>query len=362
MVEPFVTSSLAQDLQGQLRELAQRVETELLTVETLLELEALRVDFLGRKEGQLTLIKRALKNIQESDRPLVGQVANEVTLVIESLIAAKQTELETALLSVKLRSEALDITMPGVLHPLGIPHPITRVIDEMIRIFSSYGFSVIDDTLSLEVETEYYNFEALNFPEDHPARDMQDTFYLSHAPHVLLRSQTSNMQIRHMETHKPPIRVLAPGRVYRNEAVSARKGVTFHQVEGLLIDEKTTFSDLKGILHGFIAEFFGQERPTRFRSSFFPFTEPSAEMDVQCGLCSGAGCKTCSYSGWLEILGAGMVDPSVLEGVNIDPEHYNGFAFGMGVERLAMLKYGIEDLRLFFQNDSRFLEQFRGLL
>jgi phenylalanyl-tRNA synthetase alpha chain len=250
--------------------------------------------------------------------------------------------------------------MPGVCHPQGTTHPLTLITQEICRIFEGLGFQVLDDNLCPEVETEYYNFEALNYPPDHPARDMQDTFYTDVAPTVLLRSQTSNAQIRYMENRKPPFRVVAPGRVYRNEEVSSRKNVLFHQLEGLLVDEHVRFSDLKGVLHEFTRQLFGGERPTRFRTSFFPFTEPSAEVDVQCILCNGAGCRTCGQHGWLEILGAGMVDPNVLQGVGIDPEVHSGFAFGMGIERLAMLKYAIDDIRLFYNNDLRFLQQFRG--
>ena len=220
------------------------------------------------------------------------------------------------------------------------------------------GFSLVENSNSPEVETEYYNFDALNFPPEHPAKDMQDTFYTEIAPNVLLRSQTSNSQIRTMEQKAPPLRVISPGRVYRAEAVSSRKNNLFHQVEGLMVEKDVTFGDLKGILNEFTGKFFGQSRPTRFRTSFFPFTEPSVEIDVQCIMCSGKGCRICSFTGWLEILGAGMVDPNVLNHVHVDPEVYSGFAFGMGVERLAMLKFAINDIRLFFNNDTRFLEQF----
>ena len=225
-------------------------------------------------------------------------------------------------------------------------------------IHFSLGFSVAPDKNSPEVETEYYHFDHLNFPKDHPARDMQDTFYTTLAPNVILRGQTSGAQVRVMEDMKPPIRIIAPGRVYRNENVNSRKNNFFHQIEGLYIDKNVSFGDLKGILNEFLRLYFGASRPTRFRSSFFPFTEPSVEIDVQCIMCQGKGCKTCSGTGWLEILGAGMVDVNVLKGVNIDPEVYSGFAFGMGVERLAMLKYAIDDIRLFFNNDERFLKQF----
>lgn len=352
-------SLVSHDIKAQLSQLQAEAEKTLTQVNTLKELDDLRIEYLGRK-GRLTNIKKGLKDIPDSDRPEIGALANQVSNAIEALLDARQTALKHEALTAQLAEETLDVTMPGTYQPGGQLHPLTLVTQEVIDIFHGMGFSAIDDHLCPEVETEYYNFEALNFPADHPARDMQDTFYTNVGPQVLVRSQTSNAQVRYMETHQPPIRVVAPGRVYRNEEVSSRKGVLFHQIEGLLVDEKTTFSDLKGVLHEFIRLFFGQERPTRFRNSFFPFTEPSAEVDVQCILCNGQGCRTCGHHGWLEILGAGMVDPNVLQAVNIDPERYTGFAFGMGVERLAMLKYSIRDLRMFYTNDMRFLRQFKG--
>lgn len=352
-------SLVSHDLREQLQRLQAEAQRALADAKTLQEVEALRVDYLGRK-GRLTSIKRGLKDIPEQERPDIGALANQVSEAIESSIQSRLEALKQQAMQSQLAQEAIDVTMPGTYLPLGQPHPLTLVTDEVLDIFFGMGFSAIDDHACPEVETEYYNFDALNFPPDHPARDMQDTFYTDAGSKVLLRSQTSNAQVRYMEQHKPPIRVVSPGRVYRNEEVSSRKGVLFHQIEGLLVDEKSTFSDLKGVLHQFVTLFFGQERPTRFRNSFFPFTEPSAEVDVQCILCNGAGCRTCGHHGWLEILGAGMVDPNVLKGVGIDPERYTGFAFGMGVERLAMLKYSIRDLRLFYTNDNRFLRQFRG--
>lgn len=353
-------SLVSHDLKEQLKQLQTEAREALEKARTLDEVEALRIQFLGRKEGRLTGIKRGLKDIPESDRPAIGALANEVSDAIEALLETRLSELKRQAIEAQLVQEKLDVTMPGTYLPVGQRHPLTLVTDEVVEIFLGMGFSCIDDNVCPEVETEYYNFEALNFPADHPARDMQDTFYTDAGAQVLLRSQTSNAQIRYMEHHQPPIRVVAPGRVYRNEEVSSRKGVLFHQIEGLLVDDKTTFADLKGVLHEFVKRFFGGERPTRFRNSFFPFTEPSAEVDVQCILCNGQGCRTCGHHGWLEILGAGMVDPNVLKGVGIDPEQYQGFAFGMGVERLAMLKYSIRDLRMFYNNDVRFLRQFKG--
>ena len=258
----------------------------------------------------------------------------------------------------KLKKEKIDVTLTGKYIPQGHVHPITSTINEIIDIFHTLGFSVAPDKNSPEVETENYHFDKLNFPKDHPARDMQDTFYTTIAPHVILRGQTSGAQVRVMEDMEPPIKIIAPGRVYRNENINSRKNNFFHQIEGLYIDKNVTFADLKGVLNEFLRLYFGASRPTRFRSSFFPFTEPSVEIDVQCIMCQGKGCKTCSGTGWLEILGAGMVDVNVLKASNIDPEVYSGFAFGMGVERLSMLKYAIDDIRLFFNNDERFLEQF----
>ena len=242
---------------------------------------------------------------------------------------------------------------------MGKSHPLTRTTNEITTIFQKLGFSLVNSDFSPEVETEYYNFDMLNVPKDHPARDVQDTFYVNVASNVVLRSQTSGAQIHVMENQNPPIKIIAPGRVYRNENVNARKNNFFHQIEGLYVDKDITFGDLKGVLNEFIRQYFGMSRPTRFRNSFFPFTEPSAEVDVQCIMCQGKGCKVCSGTGWLEVLGCGMVDANVLKAVNIDPEVYSGFAFGMGVERLAMLKYAIDDIRLFFNNDKRFLEQFK---
>ncbi len=321
--------------------------------------EAVRIEYLGRK-GRITAVMRSLKDVLAEERPVIGALANEIQEALAAQVEEKLAVLRQREIAEKLKSETIDVTMPGVYQPLGQVHPVTHVIQEISEIFLGMGFEVLDDAVCPEVETEYYNFEALNFPPHHPARDMQDTFFTDAGPQVLLRSQTSNAQIRYMEKHKPPLRVVAPGRVYRNEEVNSRKFVLFHQLEGLLVDEDVTFSDLKGVLHEFIRHFFGGERKTRFRASFFPFTEPSAEVDVECIFCSGNGCQVCGQLGWLEILGAGMVDPNVLENVGIDSERYTGFAFGMGIERLAMLKYQIQDIRLFYNNDLRFLKQFKG--
>ena len=277
---------------------------------------------------------------------------------IETLTNQKQEEFYTAELNKKLESEKIDITLPSTFEPVGHVHPLTKTINEIVEIFELLGFSLIENQYSPEVETVKYNFDLLNTPKEHPARDVQDTFYSKLGENVVLRSQTSNAQVRQMQNSRPPIKIVSPGRVYRSESVSARKNNLFHQIEGLYVDKNVTFSDLKGVLNEFIRLYFGSYRPTRFRNSFFPFTEPSAEIDVQCIMCEGKGCPTCSGTGWLEILGAGMVDPNVLKAVDIDPEVYSGFAFGMGVERLTMLKYAIDDIRLFFNDDIRFLNQF----
>jgi phenylalanyl-tRNA synthetase alpha chain len=320
-------------------------------------LDGIRNKYLSRG-GEFNAIKKGLKDLSDEDKRTVGALANEITQKLEAALGARHDEFYAKELNEKLSTERIDITLPGKFTPAGRVHPITSTINEITAIFRSLGFSLISNELSPEVETEYYNFDMLNFPADHPAKDMQDTFYTRVAPNVVLRSQTSGAQIRAMEAQKPPVRVISPGRVYRNEAVNSRKNNFFHQIEGLLVDKDITFGDLKGVLNEFIRIYFGESRPTRFRNSFFPFTEPSAEIDVQCIMCQGEGCRTCSGTGWLEILGAGMVDPNVLQGVGIDTDVYSGFAFGMGVERLAMLKYAIDDIRLFFNNDERFLKQF----
>lgn len=348
------------NLRQELEAVRQEAQSALDAANTKEALEAVRVEYLGRK-GRITGMMRGLKDVSAEERPLVGALANEIQEALGQVLEAKLDGYVQAEIAEKLKAETIDVTMPGTYRPSGSQHPLTRTIEDICQIFAGMGFETIDDDFCPEIETEFYNFEALNFPEHHPARDMQDTYYTDVASHVLLRSQTSNAQIRYMENNALPVRVVSPGRVYRNEEVNSRKFVLFHQLEGLLVDENVRFSDLKGILHEFTRQFFGGERPTRFRTSFFPFTEPSAEVDVQCIFCEGKGCHVCSHIGWLEILGAGMVDPNVLRNVNIDPDKYNGFAFGMGIERLAMLKYSINDIRLFFNNDLRFLNQFKGL-
>lgn len=344
-------------MKEQLEKIYASATEDLSKAQSINDLDEVRAKYLSRK-GEFNEIKKNLKNLSDEDKRIVGALANEITRNLETSIQTKHDEFYKKELDIKLSKERLDVTLPGKFIPRGKVHPITSTTNEIVSILQSLGFSVIPDALSPEVETEYFNFDMLNIPKDHPARDMQDTFYTLNAKNVVLRSQTSGAQIHAMETQKPPIRVISPGRVYRNENINARKNNFFHQIEGLYVDKDITFGDLKGVLNEFIRIYFGSSRPTRFRSSFFPFTEPSAEIDVQCIMCEGKGCKICSGTGWLEILGSGMVDPNVLRDVGIDPDIYTGFAFGMGVERLAMLKYAIDDIRLFFNNDVRFLKQF----
>lgn len=321
------------------------------------DIEEIKLKYLSRK-GELNSIKKNLKDLSDEDKRIVGAYANEVATKLENSVNEKHENIYRKELDAKLQKEKIDITLSGKFIPQGKVHPLTSTTNEIVEIFQKLGFSLVAQENSPEVETEYYNFDMLNFDADHPARDMQDTYYTKLASNVILRSQTSNAQVREMAVKKPPVRIIAPGRVYRNEAVNARKNNFFHQIEGLYVDKNITFGDLKGVLNEFIRLYFGASRPTRFRSSFFPFTEPSAEIDVQCIMCQGKGCRTCSGTGWLEILGAGMVDVNVLKNCDIDPEVYTGFAFGMGVERLSMLKYAIDDIRLFYNNDLRFLKQF----
>ncbi len=344
-------------MKEQLEKIYQDALNDLAKASDMADIETIRGKYLSRK-GEFNEIKKNLKNLSDDDKRIIGSLANEITQKLESELKSKYDEFYKKELNEKLLQERIDITLPGKYTPQGKIHPLTSTTNEITSIFQSLGFSVVPDSCSPEVDTEYYNFDSLNVPKDHPARDVQDTFYTKIAENVVLRSQTSNAQIHVMENQKPPIRIIAPGRVYRNENINARKNNFFHQIEGLYVDKNITFGDLKGVLNEFIRIYFGSSRPTRFRNSFFPFTEPSAEVDVQCIMCEGKGCRTCSGTGWLEVLGCGMVDPNVLKTVGIDSDVYTGFAFGMGVERLAMLKYAVDDIRLFFNNDDRFLKQF----
>jgi phenylalanyl-tRNA synthetase alpha chain len=309
-----------------------------------------RTSILGRK-GALTQILRGLKDLAPATRTRMGQLANSVKTGLEAQFDAAENALRQEQEVAKISTEFLDVTLPGRRLIPGSRHILHRAADEMIAIFKSLGFQLAEGP---EVELDYYNFEALNIPRDHPARDMQDTFYFS--DNVVLRTHTSPVQIRVMEKRQPPVRVICPGKVYRRDADITHSPM-FMQIEGLWVDEGISFSDLKGILVAFVHEYFGKEVGLRFRPSFFPFTEPSAEVDIECVICGGSGCRTCSFTGWLEILGSGMVDPELYRFVNYDPEKYSGFAFGLGVERVVMLKYGIPDIRTFYENDIRFLHQ-----
>ena len=316
------------------------------------DLEQIKIKYLGKK-GELTAVLRGMGALSAEERPVIGQLANEVRSDIEVALAAMVKEKQAKALEAKLKAEKLDVTMPGKTLPMGHIHPLTQVQRELEDIFIGMGFSIVEGP---EVELDYYNFQALNIPENHPARDTQDTFYIGE--NVLLRSQTSPVQVRTMEHRKPPIRIISPGRVYRSDALDATHSPLFHQLEGLVVDKGITMGDLKGTLEIFAKKLFGESTRIRFRPHHFPFTEPSAEVDVSCFVCGGKGCRLCKGEGWIEILGAGMVHPFVLSNCGIDPEEYSGFAFGLGLERIAMTRYGIDDIRLFYENDERFLEQF----
>jgi len=335
-------------MKAQLKELEKEALGELEKSRDLKALEDFRIAFLGKK-GRISALLKRIKEVPPEERPEIGQLANQVKSRITLLYEQTRAKLE----SQKTEKRALlDITLPGREPPRGHLHPINQVLREICNIFMAMGFQVVEGP---NVELDYYNFEALNIPKDHPARDMQDTFYVS--DNVVLRTHTSPMQIRVMEKQAPPVSIIAPGKVYRRDSDVSHTPM-FHQVEGLLVDEGVTFGDLKGTLTHFVREMFGGDTALRFRPSFFPFTEPSAEVDIQCVICGGKGCRTCSNTGWLEILGSGMVDPAVYGFVGYDPESVSGFAFGMGIERIAMLKYGIDDIQLFYRNDIRFLNQF----
>ena len=315
------------------------------------EIDQFRIKYLSKKTGIVTDLFKEFKNVPKEEKKEFGQILN----VLKNKVQDK-----VELLKVNAKEEGstkiqLDLSLPGDTEHPGTRHPISIVRNEIIEIFTRLGFTISEGP---EIEDDYHVFSALNFPEEHPARDMQDTFFIEQNPDVLLRTHTSSVQVRVMDNENPPIRTISPGRVFRNEAISARAHCIFHQIEGLYIDKNVSFADLKQTLLYFAKELFGEETKIRLRPSYFPFTEPSAEMDISCSLCGGKGCNVCKYTGWLEILGCGMVDPNVLETNNIDSEKYTGFAFGMGIERIAMLKYGIKDLRMYFENDVRFLRQF----
>ena len=334
-----------------LEPLADEAKAAIETAQDSATLEQLRVDYLGKK-GQITALLKGLGKLSAEDRPAAGARINVVKQELQELIGARKASLESAAIEAQLAAETIDVSLPGRGQSTGGIHPVTRTIERMEDFFAAIGFEVVEGP---EIEDDYHNFEALNIPAHHPARAMHDTFYVDET--TVLRTHTSPVQVRVMENQQPPLRIICPGRVYRCDSDLTHTPM-FHQVEGLLIDESSSFADLKGVVEEFLRVFFEKELAVRFRPSYFPFTEPSAEVDIQCVGCGGEGCRICSHTGWLEVMGCGMVHPKVLENCNIDGEKYSGFAFGMGVERLAMLRYGVSDLRLFFDNDLRFLEQF----
>ena len=337
------------------QEVLDRALAEVAGARSTSDLEQVRVRMLGRS-GQLTTLLRSLGSVPAADRPKIGEQTNRAKAAVEAAIALRLEGLKAQERRLTLQTDRPDLTLPGRRPAPGPVHPITRVTEEIIEVFESLGFSVAEGP---EVESDYYNFAALNFPDDHPARDMQDTFHIG--PDTLLRTHTSPVQIRTMKSQPPPVRIICLGKVYRRDILDATHSPMFHQVEGLAVDKHITMADLKATLQLFAREMFGPKSSVRFRPSFFPFTEPSAEVDVRCFKCGGDGCRFCRDSGWLEILGSGMVHPNVLRNVGYDPEEVTGWAFGMGIDRIALLKYEIDDIRLFFDNDLRFLQQFAGL-
>ncbi len=339
-------------MQEQLRTIKAEAMEALLKADSLQALEEIRIRFLGKK-GELTAVLRGMGALSAEERPKVGQMANAVRAEIETALEEKKTALTEKARAAKLREERLDVTMPGTKRGIAGRHPLKQLEREVCDIFIGMGFTIAEGP---DIESEYYNFEALNLPPDHPARDTQDTFYIT--DNVLLRTQTSSVQIHVMENQKPPFRMVSPGRVYRSDALDATHSPVFHQMEGLVVDKGVTMGDLKGTLETFLQKLYGESVRVRFRPHHFPFTEPSAEVDISCFVCGGKGCRICKGEGWIEILGAGMVHPKVLRGCGIDPEVYSGFAFGVGLERIAMRRYGIDDIRLFLENDIRFLKQF----
>ncbi|MFC1546357.1 phenylalanine--tRNA ligase subunit alpha [bacterium] len=342
-------------MKKKIEKLAEQVENAISNSNTLQELEQTRVKYFGKKSELMHFLK-SLNEFSKDEKPVVGKLVNEVKLSMFERYEQKKVELEVNV--ERSEKQKCDVTLPGKDIPSGHLHPLTHVLNEIIEVFTSLGFGIASGP---DIETNYYNFSALNFPEEHPAQDTQDTFFLcdenKHEGPYLLRTHTSPVQIRFMEQHKPPFQIIIPGSVYRCDSDVSHTPM-FHQIEGLAVGENVSFADLKGILGSFVHKMFGPKTHLRFRPSFFPFTEPSAEIDISCVICGGRGCRVCKDSGWLEILGAGMVHPNVLKNVNYDNEKYTGFAFGMGIERIAMLKFGIDDIRLFFENDLRFLKQF----
>ncbi|NLD29256.1 MAG: phenylalanine--tRNA ligase subunit alpha [Clostridiales bacterium] len=340
------------DTREQLEQIRAEAAASIESAASLQELDAVRVKYLGKK-GELTAVLKTMGKLSPEERPIVGQMANEVRELITADLEKRNDLLKAAQQEMKLKAETIDVTLPGTKVEIGHKHPLSIVLDEVKEIFLGMGFEVVGGP---EVEWDYYNFEALNIPKDHPARDTQDTFYITE--NMLLRTQTSGVQIRTMENKKPPIRMIAPGRVFRSDAVDATHSPLFHQIEGMAIDEGITMGDLKGTLETFAKKLYGEQTKIRLRPHHFPFTEPSCEIDVSCFKCGGCGCSMCKGEGWIEILGGGMVHPKVLRTGGIDPEKYSGFAFGVGLERIAMFRFGLDDMRLLYENDVRFLDQF----
>ncbi|MCA0384748.1 MAG: phenylalanine--tRNA ligase subunit alpha [Firmicutes bacterium] len=339
-------------MKEKLQALLDEARVEIQAANGLKELEDLRIKYLGKK-GEVTLVLKNMKDLTPEERPLIGKIANDVREAIESLLDASKDDKKGLEIENQLNREAIDVTMPSKGMPRGHKHPINVALDEIIEIFLGMGFKIAEGP---EVETVYNNFDALNAPVDHPSRSLSDTFYIT--DDLILRTQTSPIQVRTMKSQKPPIKVIAPGRCFRNDEIDATHSPMFHQIEGLVIDKGITMADLKGTLDMFAKRLFGSQTKTKFRPHYFPFTEPSGEVDVSCFKCGGEGCRFCKYSGWIEILGCGMVHPNVLEECGIDSTVYNGFAFGMGLDRVTMLKYEIDDIRVLFENDIRFIKQF----
>lgn len=339
-------------MKEQLKSIDERAKEELSHIDDAKLLEDFRVRFLGKK-GEITSILKQMGKLSAEERPVIGQLANKVRADIENALNKRKEELKSKMEQVRLTEEAIDVTLPGKKTRIGRPHPLNATLEEVEEVFLGMGFDIVDGP---EVETDHYCFEALNMPKSHPARDTQDTFYINE--NVVLRTQTSSVQIRTMEKRKPPIRIISPGRVYRSDTVDATHSPLFHQIEGLVIDKGITMADLKGTLELLMKRLYGEDTQIRLRPHHFPYTEPSVEVDLMCFNCHGKGCSMCKQEGWVELLGAGMVHPKVLEGCGIDPEVYSGFAFGIGLERITMGRYNINDMRLLYENDMRFLEQF----
>ncbi len=339
-------------MKEKLQKIKEEATRQIQASQELSKLNEVRVAFLGKK-GELTAVLKSMKDVLPQDRPAVGQLVNETRAAIEDMLEETKKKLEEAELNFRLKQEVIDVTLPAKKNRIGHRHPNTIALEEVERIFVGMGYEVVEGP---EVEYDYYNFEALNIPADHPAKDEQDTFYINQ--NILLRTQTSPVQVRTMESRPLPIRMIAPGRVFRSDEVDATHSPSFHQIEGMVIDKHITFADLKGTLAEFAKELFGKDTKVKFRPHHFPFTEPSAEVDVTCFKCGGSGCRFCKGSGWIEILGCGMIHPKVLKMSGIDPQEYSGFAFGVGLERIALLKYEIDDMRLLYENDDRFLKQF----